>query len=265
MARGAPSTPGRLEQSPNRVYAGDKALRVRGLGDMIRAMDARRERSAQTDTEIAERIVDVALEIGDERGWAGVRLVDVARRMDVPTHRILDHFRDLNGVADAWFLRGWRAMLAPKSDNFAAQPAARRIEICMLAWFDAMARHHRVTAEMLRGKLHPPHPHHWVPMVFDLSRTIHWLREAALLPARYGSRRANMEEVGLTWLFVAALWVWVRDPTPEQQRTRRFLRRRLDEADRVMATIWGPGSPPAAGAPDKAEEEPRGTVDGSRT
>jgi hypothetical protein len=85
-------------------------------------------------------------------------------------------------------------------------------------------------------------------MVFDLSRTIHLLREAALLEARYGSRRANMEEVGLTWLFLATLAVWTRDPTAGQARTRRFLRRRLREADRAMTTIWGRGRPPGTPA-----------------
>jgi AcrR family transcriptional regulator len=185
------------------------------------------------------RILDAALEMAEERGWAGVRLVDVADHLGIPPDRILSHYRDLNSVADAWFRRGWQAMLAPKAEGFADLPAAERIETCMLAWFDALASHHDVTAEMLRGKLHLPHAHHWVPMVFDLSRTIQWLREAALLPATYGTRRAQMEEVGLTALFLATLAVWCRDSTPNQERTRRFLRRRLMAADRLMARIWG--------------------------
>src|SRR4051812_13539339 len=61
---------------------------------------------------------------------------------------------------------------------------------------------------MLRGKLHLSHPHHWVPMVFNLSRVIHWLREAAQLPARYGTRRASIEETTPTAVFVAAALVW---------------------------------------------------------
>jgi AcrR family transcriptional regulator len=194
--------------------------------------------------DLGARILETALEIAEERGWHGVRLVDVAGRLGIGPERVLPYYRDLNSVADAWFLRAWEAMLAPKSQDFASLPAAERIEICLLAWFDTLATHHRVTVQMLRGKLHAPHPHHWVPMVFDLSRTIHWLREAALLPATYGTRRANMEEVGLTWLFLATLAVWSRDPTPGQQRTRRFLRRRLGDADRLMVTLWGRGSPP---------------------
>lgn len=84
---------------------------------------------------------------------------------------------------------------------------------------------------MLRAKLHFPHPHHWVPMVFDLSRTIHWLREAAQSRAPYGTRRANLEEVGLTWLFLATLAIWTCDTTRRQARAGRFLKNRLRDAD----------------------------------
>jgi len=215
---------------------------------MARAPRARAAKGGGKDSDLDARILETALEIAEDRGWAGVRLVDVADALAIPPDRVLSHYRDLNSVADAWFRRALQAMLTPKPEGFAAQPAPHRIETCLLAWFDALAVHHGVTVQMLRGKLHLPHPHHWVPMVFDLSRTIHWLREAALLPATYGTRRANMEEVGLTWLFLATLAVWCNDSTTGQRRTRRFLRRRLAEADRMMTLIWGPGSPPGLSA-----------------
>ena len=204
---------------------------------------ARPDRSGATD--LATRIMEAAVALAEERGWAAVRLHDVAARLGVPPGRVLDHYRDLDGIADAWFRRGWQAMVAPKPAGFAAEPAKRRIETCLNAWLDGFAQHRRVTVEMLRGKMNPSHPHHWVPMVFNLSRTIQWLREAAMLPARYGTRRADMEEIGLTWLFAATLAVWARDDTAGQERTRRFLRRRLDRADRLMTAVWGPGRPSA--------------------
>src|SRR5690606_9168215 len=107
--------------------------------------------------------------------------------------------------------------------------------------------HRNVTAQMLRGKLQPGHPHHWVPLIFNLSRTVHWLREAARLPAVYGSPRAQLEEVGLTALFVATVAVWAGDDSEGQERTRRFLRRRLAQADRLLAWL-----PPGPRAPARA-------------
>ena len=166
--------------------------------------------------------------LAEEKGsWSAVRLHDVADRLSVPTPEILDHYRDLDAVADAWFLRGLKAMVGPKPADFLDNPEWRRTEICLCAWFDALSVHRRVTAQMLRGKLHLSHPHHWVPMVFNLSRTIQWLREAAQLPAVYGTRRASREEVGLTALFLSALLIWMRDETVGQERTKEFIRHEL--------------------------------------
>lgn len=106
----------------------------------------------------------------------------------------------------------------------------------MLGWFDALSEHRRITAEMLPVKLYAAHPHHWLPMVFNLSRLIQWLRDAAGLDG--GGRRRRIEEIGLSALFLATLAVWVRDETPGQERTRRFLERRLRGADRLMARLF---------------------------
>ncbi len=203
-------------------------------------MAGTRARSGQLD----RRILAAALELAEERGWSAVRLRDVAARLDLRLTDVLAHYRDKDALADAWFRCGWEAMLAASPPGFAALEARERIEHVMLAWFDALAPHRAVTVQMLRDKLHLPHPHHWVPMVFDLSRTIHWLREAALLDA--GGRRGQLEEVGLTWLFLATLAVWARDDSPGQVRTRRFLHQRLTEADRLMVLLWGPAPPPGA-------------------
>ena len=188
---------------------------------------------AQSENQTATRdlrtaILDAALDLAEEKGqWSHVRLHDVADRLHISPSEVLDHYRDLDSVADPWFLRGLKAMVAPKPADFIQQPARRRIETCLLAWFDALAPHQRVTAQMLRGKLHLSHPHHWVPMIFNLSRVIHWLREAAQLPAPYGTRRASREEITLTALFVATLIVWTTDDSVGQEQTRRFLQNEL--------------------------------------
>jgi AcrR family transcriptional regulator len=178
--------------------------------------------------ELNERILDAALALAEEKGrWSAVRLHDVADRLSISPAQALDHYRDLDAVADAWFMRALKAMVGPKPAGFLDEPEWRRIEIALLQWFDTLASHRRVSAQMLRTKLHLSHPHHWVPMIFNLSRTIHWLREAARLQAEYGTRKAQREEVQLTALFVATLMVWVGDDSVGQERTRKFLRREL--------------------------------------
>jgi AcrR family transcriptional regulator len=177
---------------------------------------------------LRERILDTALVLAEERGrWSAVRLHDVADRLSISASQVLDHYRDLDAVADAWFLRALKAMVGAKPTDFLNQPEWRRIELCLIAWFDALATHRRVSVQMLRGKLHLSHPHHWGPMVFNLSRTIQWLREAAQLPAEYDTPQAQREEVGLTAIFLGAVLIWSSDNSAGQERTRRFLRREL--------------------------------------
>jgi AcrR family transcriptional regulator len=206
---------------------------------------ATRKRISENDSAgLEERIVDAVITLAEEVGWENVRLRIVAQRLDVSLAEMGSHFRDLDAVADAWFARARQAMLAPVPPEFASLPARQRLETLLLRWFDATSAHRRISVQMLAGKLWPFHPHHWAPLIFNLSRTILWLRDAAALDA--GSPRRELEEVGLTWLFLLTLFVWAGDESEGQARTRRFLQRRLADADVLMTLLFGPQPPTGA-------------------
>jgi hypothetical protein len=183
---------------------------------------------------LRDRIINAALAIAEaeaDGGWYDLRLHLVAQRLRVPLEAVLDRFRDADAIADAWFGRALRAMVrepGPGSDDL---PPSGRVHAALMRWFDAQAAHRRVVASMIGAKLHPSHPHHWVPMVFSLSRLIHWALDAARLDARGLPRQA--EEVGLTLVFLRVLRVWLNDGSPGQRRTRAFLRRNLGWLDRL--------------------------------
>ena len=192
----------------------------------------------------AGRIVDAAVALADQVGWPRVRLFEVARRLKLPLPAILTHYRDLDAVADAWLRRGETAMLAAREKpGFDRLDPPERLYRVIVAFLDALAVHRRVTAEIFRAKLYVGHPHHNLALLFWLSRTVQWVREAALLRNDAGGRalgdvRRRIEETGLTALFVATLWVWASDRSPRQQRTRAFLKARLMRADRAMARLF---------------------------
>ncbi len=181
---------------------------------------------------VADRILDAALAEAAASGWYDLRLAAVAARAGVPLATVLKHYRDADAIADAWFARALAAMVEGDPPD-AAEPASARVETVMMRWFAAQEEHRRIAGAMLRAKLHPSHPHHWVPMVFSLSRLIHWVLDAARLDARGLARQA--QEVGLTALFLRALPVWQRDDTPGLERTRGALRRGLGWLDRLPA------------------------------
>ncbi len=192
---------------------------------------------------LRDRVVDAALELAEEGGWEGgwegVRLHRVADRLGLSLGEVRAHYRDLDAVADAWLARADRAMLERRDDaGFAELGPPQRLHAAITRWLDTLAGHRRVSGEIFRAKLYPGHPHHNVALVMWLSRTVQWLREAAQLDATGGRRQ--VEEIGLTALFVATLVFWVRDGSDNQQRPRRFLTRRLAASDRLMARLWPP-------------------------
>ena len=209
-------------------------------------MAVRPRRSTRTNRALADRVVDASVQLAEEIGWDNVRLRIVAERLGISVAELAGEFRDLDSVADAWFERAWQAMLAPPAPGFVDLPARERLEATLWRWFEAVSAHRIVSIDMLTHKLWPFHPHHWVPMIFNLSRTILWLRDAAGCDAR--PPRRELEEVGLTWLFLATLAVWSRDDTPGQARTRRFLQHRLADADVLLTLLFGPQSPPGVAA-----------------
>ena len=184
----------------------------------------------------AARIVSTALVLAEEKGWGAVSLSDIASQNSMSLARLFAHFPDKNAIADAWFELALTAMLAPMPRGFSGKPADERVHYVMMRWFDALSLYRCVTGEMLDEKRHPPHPHHWVPMIFDLSRLVQLMRDAARLETQ--GRRRQLEEVGLTTIFLATLWVWRRDETSGQQRTRDFLSDRLRQADNAMARFF---------------------------
>jgi len=194
---------------------------------------AARKKAGTGETKVG--ILRTVLQSADAVGWENVRLYHVADDLSLPLAEVHEHFADLNAVADFWFAEALRAMLAEEPDGFDRLPPKERLLIKMQRWLDHTAEHRAVTVQMIQGKLHPPHMHHWVPMVFDLSRLIHWWLDAARIASTGAQRQAA--EVGLTTIFLMTLARWARDDSPGRRETYRFLERRLTQADGIMR-LW---------------------------
>jgi AcrR family transcriptional regulator len=181
---------------------------------------------------VRDRIVDAALELGEERGWSNVRLYLVAERAGVSLATIGAEFRDMDALANAWFARALAMVEQIPPQAMADQPAPERLHLVIMRWFDALAPHRAVAGDMLRAKLYLSHPHHWVPLIFDLSRLVHWFLDAARIAST--GRERQMAEIGLTAIFAGSLRIWLRDDSAGSERTRSYLHRRLAAAGRLL-------------------------------
>jgi AcrR family transcriptional regulator len=182
-----------------------------------------------------DRVVDAALELAQEQGWANVRLYQVAERAGLSLAEVGAEFRDLDAVANAWFARALAALESLPAAELADRPPPERLHAAIMRWFDALALHREVSVQMLEAKLYLSHPHHWGPLIFDLSRLVHWFLDAARIAST--GRQRQLAEAGLTAIFLGALRVWRRDDSVGQERTRQYLRRRLAAADRWLGRL----------------------------
>jgi len=186
---------------------------------------------------LSDKVVDCAVERAAEVGWANVRLHDVADDLGLSLSDLRPYFCDLNDVADAWFKRADMAMLATRDKKgFTSLPPRERISAVINQWLDVQAIHRGVVRHILEAKLYPGHPHHNVALLAALSRTVQWIREASGLDA--GGRRRQIEEIGLTTLFTAVVFMWLRDESDGQIRTKAFLDRSLAVSDQLMARLF---------------------------
>ena len=149
---------------------------------------------------IEKLVVDAALAIAAKVGWEQLRLHAIADRTGLPLAEIGRRFRDVDAVANAWFSQARIAVLGLPQDELDGRSADERIALALGVWLDSLAPHRRLAGEILRHKLYISHPHHWVPMIFDLSRLVHDLTmdvalgwSVSLLPTgnRFGTGRRS--------------------------------------------------------------------------
>ena len=197
-------------------------------------------RHTKTSPPSADAIVDAAIALAARDGWAQVRMMHVAMHFGVPLAQIHDRFRDMDDIADAWFTRASQTLAVPTKRGFAKKPAKDRLFKLIMRWLNALAAERQVSAQIIRQKLYPSHPHHWIPMVFSLSRLVHLILDAAMIDS-YGRQR-QADELGGSMLVLATLWVWAGDDTPGQERTQAFLARRLEHGDCLMTRIFAESS-----------------------
>ena len=182
-------------------------------------------------------ILDAALTLAADIGWAKVRMHNVADRLGVPLTALRRHVSDLDAVGNLLFVRAEQFMLAANTGhNFRQLSPKKRLFMTLTAWLNVLSPHRNSVRAMMAYKFKPAHVHHHVTLAVALSRTVQWWRDASHIDAI--GRRQEVEEIGLSALLVATFFHWLCDCTPGQEGTRQTLRRRLNGADWLMAMLF---------------------------
>ena len=184
-----------------------------------------------TSISTPDDVLDAALTLADEIGWEKVTAQAIGARLGGGPGLVIAHYRDLDGIADAWFRRALADALSGPADD--ALPFDERIAHVFGRWLDALAPHRQASFDMIQAKLYPSHPHHWVPLVFSLSRLVQWMLDAAACEAAGPRRQAT--EIAVSALVPVALWRWKRG---DDDAVKAFVAERLQRMERRLDRIF---------------------------
>jgi ubiquinone biosynthesis protein COQ9 len=205
--------------------------------------------------DIRDAIVDTAIVLGERTSWEAVRLFDVATELNISLEDIRLHFREKEELVDAWFDRADSHMLKEsQTEGFQDLSSHQRIHHLIMAWLDALAAHRQVTRQMIGAKLEFGHIHIQIPGLMRISRTVQWVREAALRDATF-ARRA-LEETALTTIYLVTFIFWMRDDSENSRRTRQFLEHKLFLAKVLDHAVYGRKHDDAQQSPRQLESLP---------
>jgi len=176
-----------------------------------------------------KQVINTAMLLAEKKTWEGVRLHDIADELEVTLPVIHQYFSEKDQIVDAWFNQADEAMLqATTLDNFQDLRTQEKLHHLIFVWLDHLGQHKEITKQMLGGKFEPGHIHVLFPVLSRLSRTVQWLREAALLDETFLKRAA--QETVLTSIFVTTLFCWLLDESRDLDKTNTFLKKSLSLA-----------------------------------
>ncbi|MDX1592846.1 MAG: TetR family transcriptional regulator [Gammaproteobacteria bacterium] len=191
-----------------------------------------------TKEQARDAILDAALALGERHGWDALHMHEIAETAGTDLAELGRYFDQKDALCEAWFDRADAALReAPHTPGWRHLTPRERLGRALLRWLDALAPHRRLTAAMLGYKLQPEHPHLQLLGLTRISRTVQWLREAALLEST-GWRR-ELEEVALTGIYLATFLCWLGDESEGARRTRALLDRQLALAEKAALGLHG--------------------------
>jgi AcrR family transcriptional regulator len=200
------------------------------------------DRQPSTDPLAGEpaRILNAALELGEQHGWDALHLHQIAQVLGITLVDIRMHFEHKDAIAEAWFDLADQALLkAPQHPDWVQLNPRERLHKAIFAWLDALATHRQLTAAMLRYKFQPDHLHLQALGLTRVSRTVQWIREVAALPSAGWLR--EVQEVVLTGIYLSTFATWLRDDSAGAARTHALLDRLLGVAEQVALRLSPPG------------------------
>ena len=185
-----------------------------------------------------DKVIDAALGLAADRPWRRVSLADIAGEAGIRLDQLHALFRSKAAILDAFTARIDAEVIRGTDEEAAAEPVRDRLFDVLARRFEALRPHRAALASILRENLTAPDSGYCGGR--RLLRSMTWSLETAGVGGSgpFGAVRVR----GLAALFMSSLLVFLRDDSPDLERTMAHLDRNLSRADRLMARLARPGA-----------------------
>lgn len=192
------------------------------------------KRSKKKPTGTAHDVVAVALDLFEQRGYAGVALAEIADAAGLSLADLLRQHPGKSALITAWLGRIDAGMLDAAKAAEDETPRDRLFEVVM-GRLDQLAPRKALIRNLGRTALR--HPELGCALALASRRSLRWMLAAARIEAE-GLRGFAIRR-GLAVVYADTLRIWLADTSDDAARTMAHLDKRLRQAASLLGRLPG--------------------------
>jgi AcrR family transcriptional regulator len=206
-----------------------------------------------TDAAAEPDLLTIAFTLLAERGWAGLSLVALAERAELPLIEVYRQLPDRHAILRALSERVDQAMLEVDRAELDGLPPRDKLFELIMRRLDALAPYREGLARLARDARRDPCV--LLPIGCRLDRSLRWMQELAGLRAR--GLCARLQRRALLAVYLQALRTWLADESADHAKTMAELDTLLRRVERLAGLReprqkTGPDTSPDGEAPQPA-------------
>jgi len=195
--------------------------------------------------DLHKHLIETALKLAAERGWAELSLAEIAEAADLPLSKVYEVFSSKQAILEAFARRIDGLVLAGQEAEAEDGSARDRLFDVMMRRFDALQPYKAGLGNLLYDQGRDPLAA--LCGIGQLMRSMALMLEAARIPS--GGLRGLLRTKGLAAIYLATLRVWLRDESADMAKTMATLDGYLRRVEACAGRLRRPAAKPSAETP----------------
>ena len=198
-------------------------------------MNGHKRQDRQTDGDLQTLIIDTALSLAGEVGWANVTLQKIGMETDLPEQEVKAIFSSERKILEAFRTRTDLQIVDRKTPNWSQGAPKDRLFEVLMERIDIIQPWKTGLASVASYGI--KQPIQGLPLFIGLNKSMVTMLDYAQI--RTGPAGVPWQAHGLTAIYLLVLRRWFSDDSDDLGPTMAELNEKLIEADRFLARVCG--------------------------